>query len=82
LFEVREDWSTDIIVIYIETPNARDLNDETNITLRSVLIEMDYLERTLDFIGQIEEEDKPGVVPSDAGTIDDIVFSLSISTII
>ena len=82
LFEVREDWSTDIIVIYIETPNARDLNDETNITLRSVLIEMDYLERTLDFIGQVEEEDKPGVVPSDAGTIDDIVFSLSISTII
>jgi len=82
LFEVREDWSTDIIVIYIETPNARDLNDETNITLRSVLIEMDYLERTLDFIGQIEEEGKPGVVPSDAGTIDDIVFSLSISTII
>ncbi|MEE3276212.1 MAG: MMPL family transporter, partial [Candidatus Thermoplasmatota archaeon] len=82
LFEVREDWSTDIIVIYIETPNAQDLNDETNITLRSVLIEMDYLERTLDFIGQIEEEDKPGVVPSDAGTIDDIIFSLSISTII
>ena len=82
LFEVREDWSTDIIVIYIETPNAQDLNDETNITLRSVLIEMDYLERTLDFIGQVEEEDKPGVVPSDAGTIDDIVFSLSISTII
>ncbi|MEE3192796.1 MAG: MMPL family transporter [Candidatus Thermoplasmatota archaeon] len=82
LFEVREDWSTDIIVIYIETPNARDLNDETNITLRSVLIEMDYLERTLDFIGQIEEEGKPGVVPSDAGTVDDIVFSLSISTII
>ena len=63
-------------------PNAQDLNDETNITLRSVLIEMDYLERTLDFIGQVEEEDKPGVVPSDAGTIDDIVFSLSISTII
>jgi predicted RND superfamily exporter protein len=82
LFEVREDWSTDIIVIYIETPNAQDLNDETNITLRSVLIEMDYLERTLDFIGQVEEEDKPGVVPSDAGTIDDIIFSLSISTII
>ena len=82
LFEVREDWSTDIIVIYIETPNAQDLNDETNITLRSVLIEMDYLERTLDFIGQVEEEDKPGVVPSDAGTVDDIVFSLSISTII
>ncbi|MEC8948443.1 MAG: MMPL family transporter, partial [Candidatus Thermoplasmatota archaeon] len=82
LFEVREDWSTDIIVIYIETPNAQDLNDETNITLRSVLIEMDYLERTLDFIGQVEEEGKPGVVPSDAGTIDDIVFSLSISTII
>ncbi len=50
--------------------------------MRSVLIEMDYLERTLDFIGQIEEEGKPGVVPSDAGTIDDIVFSLSISTII
>ncbi|MAE56626.1 MAG: hypothetical protein CL964_01265, partial [Euryarchaeota archaeon] len=47
-----------------------------------MLIEMDYLERTLDFIGQVEEEDKPGVVPSDAGTIDDIVFSLSISTII
>ena len=82
LFEVREDWSTDIIVIYVETPNAWDPRDDTNITFRSVLLELDYLERTLDFIGQVEENDQPGVVPSDAGTVDNIVFSLSISTII
>ena len=82
LFEVREDWSTDIIVIYIETPNAWDPQDETNITFRSVLLEMDYLERTLDYEGQVEEPTDPGVVHSDAGTVDDIVFSLSISTIL
>ena len=82
LFEVREDWSTDIIVIYIETPNAWDLQDETNITFRSVLLEMDYLERTLDYEGQNENPGQPGVVHSDAGTIDGVIFSLSISTII
>ena len=82
LFEVREDWSTDIIVIYVETRNAYEMSDKTNITERRVLLEMDFIERKLDFIGQIEEPGQPGVVPSDSGEIDNIVFSLSISTII
>lgn len=82
LFEVREDWSTDIIVIYVETRNAYEMSDKTNITERRVLLEMDFIERKLDFIGQIEEPGQPGIVPSDSGEIDNIVFSLSISTII
>ncbi|MDP6363376.1 MAG: MMPL family transporter [Candidatus Poseidoniia archaeon] len=82
LFEVREDWSTDVIVIYVETRNAYEMSDKTNITERRVLLEMDYVERTLDEYGQNEEPGQPGVVLSDAGKIDNVVFSLSISTII
>ncbi len=81
LLEVREDWSTDIIVIYVETDNERDSSSPTNITNRQVLLELDYIERTVDEYGQTEKGG-PGIVPSDGGLEDDIVWSFSISTLI
>ena len=81
LLEVREDWSTDIIVIYVETDNERDPSSPSNITNRQVLLEMDYIERTVDEYGQTERGG-PGVVPSDGGLEDNVVWSFSISTLI
>ena len=81
LLEVREDWSTDIIVIYVETDNQRDPSSPTNITNRQVLLELDYIERTVDEYGQTERGG-PGVVPSDGGLEDDVVWSFSVSTLI
>ena len=43
LLEVRDDWSTDIIVIYVETDNAYDVSSNANITSRQVLLEMDHI---------------------------------------
>ena len=81
LLEVREDYSTDIIVIYVETDNAYDVSSSANITNRQVLLELDYIERTVDEIGQIESGGA-GVVPSDGGLIDNVVWSFSVSTLI
>ena len=81
LLEVREDYSTDIIVIYVETDNAYDVSNKANITNRQVLLELDYIERTVDEIGQTEKGGA-GVVPSDGGITDNVVWSFSISTLI
>ena len=82
LFEVREYWSTDMVVIYVETENAYDSNVSVNITSRSVLEEMEYIEWSIDEFGQREAEGEAGIVPDDNGINDNIVFTLSISTII
>jgi len=81
LLEVREDWSTDIIVIYVETDNVYDLSNKANITSRQVLLEMDYIERTVDYQGQTEVGGA-GIVPSDGGIVDNVVWSFSVSTLI
>ena len=81
LLEVREDYSTDIIVIYVETDNAYDISSSANITNRQVLLELDYIERTVDENGQTEKGGA-GVVPSDGGLTDNVVWSFSISTLI
>ena len=44
LLEVREEWSTDIAVIYIQTPNAMDPSFTTNITDEQFLKEMSWVE--------------------------------------
>ena len=44
LLEVRTEWSTDIAIIYITTPNANNPNDMTNITDEVVLNEISWLE--------------------------------------
>ena len=71
LLEVREDWSTDIIVIYVETDNVYDVSNKANITSRQVLLEMDYIERTVDYQGQ-NEMGGAGIVPSDGGVVDNV----------
>ena len=37
LLEVREEWSTDITVIYIRTENALEFSSDTNITDKEIL---------------------------------------------
>ena len=44
LLEVREEWSTDLAVIYIRTPNAFNPNDNTNITNEAILNEISWIE--------------------------------------
>jgi predicted RND superfamily exporter protein len=84
LLEVRQDWATDIILIYIETRNANDPerfnNLEThNITYVPTLKEIARLEREIDPRGQSMDQAK---MPPDRGEIDNIIFTLSISTLI
>jgi len=85
LIEVREDWATDLIIVYVETPNARNpdyFSDSVvdNITYVPTLKEIALLERTIDPYGQnvdLENEHQ-----ADRGVKDDIIFTLSISTLI
>ena len=44
LLEVRTEWSTDLAIIYIQTPNALNPNDTTNITDELVLNEISWIE--------------------------------------
>jgi len=44
LLEVRTEWSTDLAVIYIRTPNAYNPGDTTNITDELVLNEISWIE--------------------------------------
>ncbi len=84
LIEVREDWATDLIIVYLETPNANDpqfYNDPVldNITYVPTLKEISLLEETIDPWGQRTDL---GTYQADRGVIDDIIFTLSISTLI
>ena len=85
LIEVREDWATDLIIVYVETPNARNpdyFSDPVvdNITYVPTLKEMALLERTIDPYGQnVDLENK---YQADRGGKDKIIFTLSISTLI
>ena len=44
LLEVRKEWSTDLVVIYIQTPNAFNTADTTNITNEAYLREISWIE--------------------------------------
>jgi len=85
LIEVRKDWATDIIIVYVETPNARNpdyFSDPVvdNITYVPTLKEIALLERTIDPYGQnVDLENK---YQADRGGKDKIIFTLSISTLI
>jgi heme/copper-type cytochrome/quinol oxidase subunit 2 len=68
--EISEDWSTEMIVLFIETPNKFDRTYGTNITDKAVLDEISEIEDALDF----QKDDK--------GEVDDFTFVLSISTLI
>ena len=84
LIEVREDWATDLIIVYVQTPNANDpgfYKDEIldNITYVPTLKELSLLEQTIDPYGQTTDLEK---YQADRGENDDIIFTLSISTLI
>jgi len=84
LLEVREDWATDLIIVYVETPNAKNpdyFSDPVvdNITYVPTLKEIALLEETIDYRGQQEDL---VTYPADRGEIDKIIFTLSISTLI
>ena len=84
LIEVRQDWATDLIIVYVETGNAREpsiFNDIVvdNITYVPTLKEIALLESTIDYRGQQEDLAKH---MADRGDIDGIIFTLSISTLI
>lgn len=73
LQEVREDWSTDIIVIYVEAKEGY------NVTNKELLEEMSVVELELDPYGQNPDFEE---YPSDRGKEDGIVFCLSLSTVV
>ncbi len=84
LIEVRQDWATDLIIVYIETGNAKDpgvFNDIVvdNITYVPTLKEIALLETTIDKYGQSEDLE---TYQADRGDKDGIIFTLSISTLI
>jgi hypothetical protein len=70
LNEISRDWSTNIILIFVETPNKSDRTYATNITDKAVLDEMSAIEEAMD-----PQKD-------DYGEQDDITFVLSISSLI
>ncbi|UCG69470.1 MAG: hypothetical protein JSV09_00135 [Thermoplasmata archaeon] len=70
LNEIDADWSTNMILIYVETPNKFDRTYGTNITDKAVLDEISSIEEALD-----PQKD-------DYGDDDEISFILSISTLI
>jgi len=82
LDKVNEDWTTDILIIMVETNNS--IKDESkrgsmNITERAVLLEMSRVEVALDPYGQLVTE-----APVDDEQLDEdgIIFMFSISTIL
>ena len=82
LIEVREDWATDLIIVYVQTPNAENpefyKEEEYNITNVATLKEISLLEQNIDSWGQTTNLGKT----ADRGENDDIIFTLSISTLI
>lgn len=70
LDEIGEDWSTDIILLYVETPNKFNPIYRTNITDKAVLDEISAIEEAMD--PQKEDE----------GNQDDVTFIMSISILI
>ncbi len=79
LKEVREDWSTDIVIVYVETPNAFNSAHTVNITDRAVLLEMSHLEGDDDFL---KEDGALDWDKNDRGKNDDVVFILSVAMVI
>ena len=85
LIEVREDWATDLIIVYVETGNAKNPSDynhmvNDNITKVETLKEIARLEKAIDRYGQ--NVDQENAWKADRGVKDGIIFTLSISTLI
>lgn len=84
LLEVREDWSTDIALIYIQTSNARfgSTGDDANITDEDVLREISRIEGDDTTVGMRPDQRGIDWDKEDRGFNDGVVFVLSIASII
>ena len=83
LLEVREEWSTDIAVIYIQTPNAWDPSFTTNITDEQFLKEMSWVEGDDDNINDGGQTGR-GIDPDkdDRGRKDGVLWIISPAQVI
>ena len=93
LLEVRQEWSTDTLLIIVESRNAWDperyvQDPRDNITAVETLKTMSALEVAIDPWGQSREQERnfgscyQSIKGADRGECDGIVFTLSLSTII
>ena len=82
LLEVRTEWSTDIAIIYITTPNANNPNDTTNITDEIVLNEISWLEGDDRNIGGDSTSRGIDFDKSDRGRNDGVLWVLSPAQVI
>lgn len=74
LEEINEDFSTNLIIVLVQTNNSLDVNDPAfgygDILDRNILLELDYVERAID----------PDM--EDDGEVDGVKYVLSISVVI
>ena len=82
LLEVRTEWSTDLAVIYITTPNANNPNDTTNISDEVVLNEISWLEGDDRNIGGDSTSRGMDFDKTDAGRNDGVLWIISPAQVI
>lgn len=82
LLEVREQWSTDIALIYIQTNNALYGDENANITNENILKEISWVEGDAQNVGESATRRGLDYKKDDRGKEDGVVWVLSISQII
>jgi len=82
LLEVREQWSTDIALVYIQTNNALYGDENANITNENILKEISWVEGDSENIGESSTRRGLDYKKDDRGKEDGVVWVLSISQII
>jgi predicted RND superfamily exporter protein len=82
LLEVREEWSTDIAVIYIQTPNANNPSFTTNITNELILKEISWVEGDDDNANGATLERGIDYAKTDHGRDDGVLWIISPAQVI
>ncbi|RJU89240.1 MAG: hypothetical protein DWC07_06415 [Candidatus Poseidoniales archaeon] len=82
LLEVRTEWSTDLAVIYIQTPNAFSTTDTTNITDETYLREISWFEGDDTNIGGDSTGRGVDYDKTDRGRNDGVLWVLSATQVI
>lgn len=82
LLEVREQWSTDIALIYIQTNNALYGDENANVTNENILKEISWVEGDAENIGESSTRRGIDYKKDDRGKEDGVVWVLSIAQII
>ncbi|RAH15746.1 MAG: hypothetical protein CMB56_002740 [Methanobacteriota archaeon] len=82
LLQVREQWSTDIALVYVQTNNALYGDENANITNQNILREISWVEGDSENIGESSTKRGLDYKKDDRGKEDGVVWVLSISQII